>query len=121
MYLYTLASLPHRYDDEGAFSGNAGYTDSNSTMRATAPPPAPTREHVPESSSRERTITGPGWAWSPLWPRKRISILMAWCHCSEVNRYPPLYNSTSVLVKKCTGCTTPVGEAKIPSDLGTKK
>ena len=90
-------------------------------MRATIPPPAPTPERVPHASSRVRTISDPCWAWSPLRSRKRTSMLVAWCHCSEVNRYPPLYNSTSVLVKKCTGCTTPVGEAKIPSDLGTKK
>ena len=65
-YLHTLTSLPHRYDDKGALSGIVGYTDSNSTMRATAPPPAPTPERVPEASSRVRTMTDPCWAWSPL-------------------------------------------------------
>ena len=46
-HLHTLTSLPHRYDDKGVLSGNVGYTGSNSTMRATAPPPAPTPERVP--------------------------------------------------------------------------
>ena len=49
-YLHTLTSLPHRYD-KGALSGIVGYTDSNSTMRATAPPPAPTPGRVPEEAS----------------------------------------------------------------------
>ena len=54
-YLHTLTSLPHRYDDKGALSSIVGYTDSNSTMRATAPPPAPTPERAPEASSRVRS------------------------------------------------------------------
>ena len=61
-YLHILTSLPHRYDDKGALSSIVGYTNSNSTMRATAPPPAPTAERVPEASSRVRTITDPCWA-----------------------------------------------------------
>ena len=97
-YLHSLTSLPHRYDDKGALSDNVGYTDSGSTMRATARPPAPTPERVPEASSRVRTITHPCWAWSPLWPRKRTSMLVARFRCSEVNRRSLLHNATSLLI-----------------------
>ena len=45
------------------------------------------------------------------------SMLVAWCHCNEVNRRSPLYNATSLHVKQWTGCTTPVSEANISSDV----
>eukprot|EP00904_Undaria_pinnatifida_P004921 jgi/Undpi1/1559/HiC_scaffold_11.g04949.m1 len=51
----------------------------------------------------------------------RTTMLVAWCHCNEANRCPPRNNATYLLVKQCTGCTTPVGEANISSDLTTKK
>ena len=41
-------------------------------------------------------------------------------HCNEVNRCSPRYNATSLLVKQSTGCTAPVAERTILSDLTTK-
>ena len=68
------------YDENGALSGKVMPDAINSTINATAPPSVPTPERGPVTSSRERTIMHPFWAWSPLCPlnRKLDVISPAW-------------------------------------------
>ena len=123
MYPPNSDLLRYRYDDRGALSalsGSVGLPDDNSTMRATAPPPALVPERAPKASSRARRMADSRESLSPLWPRNRTSMLVARCRCDVVNRRSPANYAKSPLVKQCAGCTTPDEQANMSSDLGMK-
>lgn len=76
VYFHTLTSLLHRHHDRGALSGKM--SDNPTATPAQERRCASTPEFVPQISSCVCTMTGPCWASSPLWPRKRISMMVAW-------------------------------------------
>ena len=93
----------------------------NSTINATAPPPVPTPERGPVTSSGVRTIMHPFRAWSPLCPLSRNSTCVTRRRSKNVNCCLPEKKATSRRVRQCIECAILASLAKISSDLAARK
>ena len=88
---------PPPYSTRGATEGTNKYQDINSSIRSTAPPPAPTGLDEP---ARTCEITAPLRNWSPLDPRNRTSMRSALDHCATPKCARPRKKATSARRKQ---------------------